>query len=122
MKYTTAILTLAAAVSAQDISVFPECSLPCIVTAVGTTSCAATDFSCVCKNMDAIKTAATPCVVDKCGVDVALSASPTPSPLKHPQTHILLPPKKTKSSRQPKNSAPTSTPTLPPRPPTLPPP
>ncbi len=85
MKYTTAILTLAAAVSAQDISVFPECSLPCIITAVGTTSCEATDFACVCKNMDAIKTAATPCVVDKCGIDVALSAYPLPpSTLKHP--------------------------------------
>ncbi|KAK3899678.1 hypothetical protein C8A05DRAFT_36688 [Staphylotrichum tortipilum] len=75
MKYTSAILALAsaAAVSAQDISVFPECALPCIISAVGTTSCAATDFACVCKNMDAVKTGATPCVVDKCGVEKALN-------------------------------------------------
>ncbi|KAG7289402.1 hypothetical protein NEMBOFW57_005773 [Staphylotrichum longicolle] len=74
MKYTAALVALAAAtVSAQDISVFPECSLPCIITAVGTTSCAATDFACVCKNMEAVKTAATPCVVDKCGLDKALN-------------------------------------------------
>ncbi|KAH6626752.1 hypothetical protein B0J18DRAFT_148962 [Chaetomium sp. MPI-SDFR-AT-0129] len=74
MKYTTAVLALAAAaVSAQDISIFPECSLPCIIDGIGTTSCATTDFVCVCKNMDAIKQAATPCVVEKCGIDVGLN-------------------------------------------------
>ncbi|KAH6850418.1 hypothetical protein B0I37DRAFT_113768 [Chaetomium sp. MPI-CAGE-AT-0009] len=74
MKYTTAVFALAAtAALAQDISVFPECSLPCIIDAVGTTSCEATDFACVCGNMEAVKQAATPCVVDKCGLDKALN-------------------------------------------------
>lgn len=82
MKYSTVALALAAAssASAQDISIFPECSLPCIIDGIGTTSCEATDFACVCKNMEAIKQAATPCVVDKCGLDTALSAFLLPNP------------------------------------------
>ncbi|AEO56706.1 hypothetical protein MYCTH_2301910 [Thermothelomyces thermophilus ATCC 42464] len=76
MKYTSAVLALAAATAtatAQDISIFPECSMPCIIDAVGKTSCELTDFACVCKNMDSIKQGATSCVVDKCGIDVALN-------------------------------------------------
>ncbi|KAL2152327.1 hypothetical protein VTH82DRAFT_5511 [Thermothelomyces myriococcoides] len=75
MKYTTsAVLALAAATAtAQDISIFPECSLPCITKAVGKTSCKLTDFACVCDNMDSIKQGATSCVVDACGIDVALN-------------------------------------------------
>ncbi|KAL2175166.1 uncharacterized protein P884DRAFT_301861 [Thermothelomyces heterothallicus CBS 202.75] len=76
MKYTSAVLALAAATAtarAQDISIFPECSMPCIIDAVGKTSCELTDFACVCKNIDSIKQGATSCVVDKCGIDVALN-------------------------------------------------
>lgn len=76
MKYTSAVLALAAATAtAQDISIFPECAMPCIIDAVGTTSCETTDFACVCDNMEDIKGAATPCVVSKCGIDTALSTS-----------------------------------------------
>ncbi|KAB5550888.1 hypothetical protein GE09DRAFT_1189930 [Coniochaeta sp. 2T2.1] len=73
MKYSAVIVAaLAAVASAQDISIFPECSLPCILDAISTaTSCQATDYACVCANMDALTAAATGCVVEKCGFDVA---------------------------------------------------
>ena len=92
MKYTTALIALATAVSAQDISVFPQCSLSCIVSAVGTTTCG-TDFECVCKDMEAVKAAALPCVTEACGEDVTNSTSPQPllhpasTPSHHPPTH-----------------------------------
>ncbi|SPQ21330.1 2461d8e8-3d69-4add-9b41-b34b3ba55141 [Thermothielavioides terrestris] len=73
MKYTVALLALTAGISAQDISILPECSRQCILDAIGKTSCAATDFACACKNMDVIKASATPCVVQKCGIDTALN-------------------------------------------------
>ncbi|KAL2134567.1 hypothetical protein VTI74DRAFT_11461 [Chaetomium olivicolor] len=75
MKYTTALLGLATlAAAAPDLSIFPSCSLECITSAVPkSTKCELTDFACVCKNMDAVKSAATPCVVEKCGVDVAIN-------------------------------------------------
>ncbi|KAB5576043.1 hypothetical protein GE09DRAFT_1053496 [Coniochaeta sp. 2T2.1] len=73
MKYSAVIVAaLAAVASAQDISIFPECSLPCILDAISkATSCQATDYACVCKNMDALTAAATGCVVEKCGFEVA---------------------------------------------------
>ena len=79
MKYSAVIVAaLAAVASAQDISIFPECSLPCILDAVSSaTTCTATDYACICKNMDALTAAATGCVVDKCGADVALSMCPS---------------------------------------------
>jgi hypothetical protein len=104
MKYTAALLALAAAVaSAQDLALFPECSLPCIIDAVGKeTTCELMDFPCVCKSMEAVKTAATPCVVEKCGQDVALSTffsfsspsffplSPPAAPLLHTSTYPVI--------------------------------
>ncbi|OIW29437.1 hypothetical protein CONLIGDRAFT_680286 [Coniochaeta ligniaria NRRL 30616] len=73
MKYSAVIVAaLAAVASAQDISIFPACSLPCITDAISSaTNCSATDYACVCSNMDALTAAATGCVVDKCGIDVA---------------------------------------------------
>lgn len=73
MKYSAVIVAAVAAVaSAQDISIFPACSLPCILDAISSaTNCQATDYPCVCRNMDALTAAATGCVVDKCGIDVA---------------------------------------------------
>ncbi|KAK4645729.1 hypothetical protein QC761_204130 [Podospora bellae-mahoneyi] len=74
MKYTAALLALAAAVSAQDISIFPECSLDCIISGIGSgTSCELTDFACVCENTQSLITSATPCVLEACGADVALN-------------------------------------------------
>ncbi|KAK4128011.1 CFEM-domain-containing protein [Parathielavia appendiculata] len=74
MKYTTAVLALATAAKAQDLSVFPPCAIPCIAQAVSTsTTCFLLDFACVCRNMDAVKASATSCVIEKCGADVALN-------------------------------------------------
>ncbi|KAK0735402.1 hypothetical protein B0T21DRAFT_255169, partial [Apiosordaria backusii] len=88
MKYPAALLALVAAVSAQDISIFPECSLDCIIKGIGAgTDCELTDFACVCENTQSLVTSATPCVLSACGPDVALSklppnsASPAPPPL-----------------------------------------
>lgn len=73
MKYTTAILALATAASAQDLSIFPECSLKCIQDAVPqASSCDVDDYACVCDNIDAIQAKATVCVVEACGSDVAI--------------------------------------------------
>lgn len=52
MKYTAAILALAAAVvSAQSLSDIPTCAQPCIDDArTKETSCSATDYKCICKS------------------------------------------------------------------------
>ncbi|KAI0411599.1 hypothetical protein F5X98DRAFT_380612 [Xylaria grammica] len=73
MQFTLAtIATLIAAVSAQTWDDIPACAQPCIATAVATvTQCGATDYKCICSNRDALQTAATPCIIDACGVDVA---------------------------------------------------
>ncbi|KAK3935879.1 hypothetical protein QBC46DRAFT_421103 [Diplogelasinospora grovesii] len=72
MKYFTVLTTLLAAAMAQDISIIPACAQPCIIAAVGNaTTCQVTDFKCICANKAALITAATPCVLDKCGLDVA---------------------------------------------------
>lgn len=76
MKFTAvAAISMAALVSAQSISDIPACALPCISTAVGSTSCGATDLKCICMkdNMSKIQGAATPCVIEKCGADKAVS-------------------------------------------------
>lgn len=91
MKYTAALAVgLAALASAQDITVFPECSVPCIMDAISSaTPCDTDDFACVCENRNSLAAAATGCVVDACGADVALSTpslfskhttAPTPNP------------------------------------------
>ncbi|GAB1314814.1 Hemoglobin and hemoglobin-haptoglobin-binding protein-like protein [Madurella fahalii] len=73
MKYTTVLAAgLAAVASAQDIGLFPQCALQCIMTAISTgTPCDLTDFACVCENREELTTAATPCVIEECGEDVA---------------------------------------------------
>ncbi|KAK4191278.1 hypothetical protein QBC35DRAFT_471018 [Podospora australis] len=76
MKYSTAtlLLAVATAVSAQDISLFPSCSLPCILDGISSTPCTdQTDFACVCQNKDALIKAATNCVIEACGVETALN-------------------------------------------------
>ncbi|KXX81477.1 hypothetical protein MMYC01_201758 [Madurella mycetomatis] len=71
MKYTAALAVgLAALASAQDITIFPECSIPCIQEAIGTTSCASDDYACVCENMDSLAVEATGCVIAACGSNV----------------------------------------------------
>ncbi|KAJ6781716.1 hypothetical protein PWT90_09397 [Aphanocladium album] len=72
MKYAVvaALLTLAAAQSASDI---PSCAKPCLDDAVTKgTSCSTTDYACICPHIAELQGAATSCVLEKCGADVAL--------------------------------------------------
>jgi len=74
MKYSLVALALAAAVHAQTRADIPKCALPCLDDSITANSdCKTTDYTCVCKNFDAIRGAATSCVIDKCGADVALN-------------------------------------------------
>ncbi|KAK4138501.1 hypothetical protein BT67DRAFT_11580 [Trichocladium antarcticum] len=75
MKFSAAILpALVAVASAQSLDMLPKCSVPCIQKAVAdTTKCEATDFACVCENMAALTGAATGCVIENCGIDVAIN-------------------------------------------------
>ncbi|KAF2462835.1 uncharacterized protein BDR25DRAFT_298927 [Lindgomyces ingoldianus] len=66
MKYTTAILALAAAVSAQGISDIPSCALACVATGVQGVGCSITDFKCACGKADQLTPAITPCVQSAC--------------------------------------------------------
>ncbi|KAI0536176.1 hypothetical protein GGR58DRAFT_405861 [Xylaria digitata] len=75
MKYTiTALAFVAAAVSAQSLSDIPECATSCINDArTSETNCAADDYACICRNIDALTAAATTCVLDACGPETALN-------------------------------------------------
>ncbi|KAM3513163.1 hypothetical protein MY11210_003188 [Beauveria gryllotalpidicola] len=72
MKYAVvaALFALAAAQTSQDI---PSCAKPCIDKAVKKgTSCSTTDYACICPHMSDLSGAATGCVVEGCGADVAV--------------------------------------------------
>ena len=72
MKYSAVVVALLGAAVAQDLSMIPECAQGCITDAVSTsTNCKADDFPCICKNQNALIGGATPCVIEKCGADVA---------------------------------------------------
>ncbi|KAF9774859.1 hypothetical protein IL306_007103 [Fusarium sp. DS 682] len=74
MKYSFAIAALAAAVSAQSLADVPKCAIPCLDDAIASeTKCDKTDLTCVCKNFDDVRSAATGCVISKCGSDVAIN-------------------------------------------------
>ncbi|POR31565.1 Uncharacterized protein TPAR_08242 [Tolypocladium paradoxum] len=75
MKFAAvAALAFAALASAQSRSDIPSCALPCLDDAVQKdTKCSVDDFSCICKNFDAIQGDATGCVLKACGPDVALN-------------------------------------------------
>ncbi|KHN97271.1 Extracellular membrane protein, CFEM domain protein [Metarhizium album ARSEF 1941] len=75
MKFTAvAAIAMAAVASAQ--SEVPSCALPCLNDAVKSqTKCATTDYACVCKeeNFTKVQGAASSCVLEKCGTEVALN-------------------------------------------------
>ncbi|KAK2678370.1 Extracellular membrane protein, CFEM domain [Fusarium oxysporum f. sp. vasinfectum] len=74
MKYSFAIAALAAAVSAQSLGDVPKCAIPCLDDAIASkTKCDKTDLTCVCKNFDDVRSAATSCVITKCGSDTRFS-------------------------------------------------
>ncbi|KAH6603189.1 hypothetical protein Trco_007964 [Trichoderma cornu-damae] len=67
-------VALAALAQAQTRADIPSCALPCLDDAVkANTSCATTDYVCVCKNFDAVQASATSCVITECGTDVAIN-------------------------------------------------
>ncbi|RAL60764.1 hypothetical protein DID88_009869 [Monilinia fructigena] len=76
MQFTAfGLLALASLAIAQDSSI-PACAQPCIADAVkSSTTCGASDTACQCQadNVSKIQTAATSCVIDKCGLTVALT-------------------------------------------------
>ncbi|KAJ0414761.1 hypothetical protein BJY00DRAFT_318512 [Aspergillus carlsbadensis] len=76
MKLTSILaLTLATLGATQTINDVPKCAIPCLDDAIKSkTSCGIKDYKCVCKdeNFSKVQGAATSCVVDKCGSDVAL--------------------------------------------------
>ncbi|ORY71392.1 uncharacterized protein BCR38DRAFT_328080, partial [Pseudomassariella vexata] len=72
MKYSFAAAALVAVVSAQSLSDIPSCALPCIDSArTSVTSCAIDDYKCICDSKDALTGAATGCVLEACGAEVA---------------------------------------------------
>ncbi|KAL7894036.1 hypothetical protein HDV63DRAFT_161898 [Trichoderma sp. SZMC 28014] len=75
MKAATVLaVAFAALAQAQTRADIPSCALPCLDSAVtANTKCATTDYTCICKDFDAVQTAATSCVIQKCGIDVATS-------------------------------------------------
>ncbi|KAL3483597.1 hypothetical protein BJX62DRAFT_244751 [Aspergillus germanicus] len=76
MKITTLLaVTLATLGATQTINDVPKCAIPCLDDAIKSkTSCDVKDYKCVCKdeNFSKVQGAATACVVQKCGSDVAL--------------------------------------------------
>ncbi|KAJ2904429.1 putative cfem domain-containing protein [Zalerion maritima] len=78
MRYSAvvfaAVVGLATAQSPGDY--FPECALDCLDSAVSSvTDCTVDDSSCQCEdaNQSAIQTAATSCIIEACGSDVAIN-------------------------------------------------
>jgi hypothetical protein len=72
--FTIASLALASVAAGQSLADLPSCALTCLNDAVKqSTSCAATDLACICKQFDAIQGAAAGCILGACGQDVALS-------------------------------------------------
>lgn len=74
MKFAAVVLAFAAVATAQTLADVPPCARPCLEDAVKQkTSCATDDYACICKNQDGIQSAATSCVVSKCGISTAES-------------------------------------------------
>lgn len=73
MKYSAvAVAAFVAIASAQDISIIPECALPCIDKAALKVCNSKEDFKCICENKESLVGAATTCVIGACGAEVAL--------------------------------------------------
>lgn len=74
MKFTLLIIACAALVHASSRADIPPCAIPCLDNAVHEkTRCATDDYACICKDQDAVKSAASNCVISKCGAGTALS-------------------------------------------------
>ncbi|KAM0323932.1 hypothetical protein ACHAQA_008513 [Verticillium albo-atrum] len=122
MKSVYAIAAFAAVVAAQS-SGLPSCAIPCIREATESeTDCTFGDYTCSCEptNNAAIRAAATSCVIDACGVDVAvgevipateaLCANPPTTPA---ETTTAAEEEPTSAPEEPSASAPAPEPSAP---------
>ncbi|KAL7944989.1 hypothetical protein V8C42DRAFT_324246 [Trichoderma barbatum] len=74
MQFSLVLATFAAVAYGQ-INGVPSCAIPCIQSAISsTTTCAATDFACACPKIADVATAGSACVVAACGQDTATQA------------------------------------------------
>ena len=74
MKLAIVAFAFAALAHAQTLADVPSCAVPCLEDAVKQkTGCSTSDYGCICQNKSAVQSAATECVVSKCGVDTAQS-------------------------------------------------
>ncbi|XTI85981.1 hypothetical protein V2W45_1340913 [Cenococcum geophilum] len=75
MKFTTSIVAFCAAfaaVSAQDVSGLPSCSLACFAAAIQDSGCSTSDTVCQCTTgKDKITASVTPCISKSCSADDA---------------------------------------------------
>jgi hypothetical protein len=72
-------MTLVTLSATQTINNVHKCVIPCLNNIIKSkTSCNIKDYKCVCKdkNFSKVQGAATACVVQKCGLDVALRMFP----------------------------------------------
>lgn len=89
MKFiAAAALAVAGLAAAQNPSdYFPSCGVPCLTDAVkAVTTCDVNNGKCICERETYVKVAdaATTCVIDKCGITVAIGMFfPVPFPLLH---------------------------------------
>jgi len=74
MQYTIKALALLA-ITGFAVAQLPECAKSCLDDAAEKEGCSPTDYACLCvpATQDAIQGDATGCVVEKCGIDVALN-------------------------------------------------
>ena len=94
MKHLAAFLATASFAAAASFAGVPKCAVSCLEDAVKqSTSCYLTETSCICKNFGTIQGAATGCIIDACGTDVALSKF-------NPNTQCSLSANLTKISRR----------------------
>lgn len=73
MKFITAVAFLAATVYGASISDLPQCSQACVRDGAKKVGCGEDDVSCLCKNINTIQGDEAQCIIDACGVDVAVS-------------------------------------------------
>ena len=67
MKYSFVLAALVAAVTAQDLSLIPECAQDCIKSGMKEVGCKDEDYACACEKKTELQTEAAPCAIAACG-------------------------------------------------------
>lgn len=73
MKFITAVAFLAAAVYGASIDDLPQCAQACVRDGAKKAGCGEDDVPCLCSNINKIQGDEAQCIIDACGVDVAVS-------------------------------------------------